>query len=164
MPEPDELETEVEVRVWDLEEGSRSIASSDEYNITVRNETLAACFHFWTESPTPDQIWIRSESIDLEEIPDNVASAMQDYVDDSVISWPAEFDSRQGEIDREEATIGITQNVDDDEVRYLFRIWSRDYVDVFRAGERIGEDAVPSEVLNTAEKYLPSSVQFFPAP
>lgn len=156
------LEVEAEVRVWDTEKSSRG-DRKDEYNIVVRDGQLFASFRFWEES-RPVEIWIRSEQVDPEDIPDNVASAMQEYMDDSIVPWPETFGSRQGEVDREEATVDITQYEDEDDedgIRYRFKMWSRDYVDLFRDGERIDQNQVPPDVVDEAEEYIPTGVDYF---
>lgn len=156
------LEVEVEVRAWDTEENSRG-EGNDDYNIVVRYGNLVAAFHHWTEYRSLE-IYLPHEELELGEIPDNVASAMQEWLDDSIVPWPETFDSRQGEIDREEATVDVTEYEDEDDedgTRYRFRMWKRDFVDVFRDGERVDRSVVSPDVLDVAEQYIPSGVEYF---
>lgn len=162
----DDLDVEVELRVWDTENNSRSVNYGDEYTLVVRNGSVAYNARFYRERPRPLEIAIRSEDLTLDDIPSNIAAAMQEHVDDSMINWPTSHGVGQGSVERREIIITVTEIQEDSEGEehegktYKFYVYNTDYAEIGRDGDKVESTKVPPGILHEAEQYIPSGVDY----
>lgn len=161
MPGKQNLDVSVEVRVWDQANNSKSSSGNDEYTLLVVDDAPKFIARFYSENPRPRTTMIRTDNLDLADLPPHIASVIQEYIGGSVVNWPTSYSSRQGTIDRERATISIQ---DGQNTKYQFEIFDQDLVRITKDGSRIGKSSVPGTVLQGAQNFIPGNPNYFPAP
>lgn len=151
----------VEIRIWDQANNSKSSSGNDEYTLLVVDGTPKFIARFYTENPQRNTTMIKTDNLDLADLPSHIASVMQEYIDGSVVNWPKSHNSRQGNIHRERATITIE---DGQKPKYQFEIFDQDLVRISKDSSRIGKSSVPPAVLQEAQKFIPGNPDYFSAP
>lgn len=155
------LDVSVEVRVWEQPNNSKSSSGNDEFTLLVVDNDPKFIARFYSENPQPRTTMIRTDNLDLGDLPPRIASVMQEYIGGSVVNWPTSYSSRQGNIDRERATITIQ---DGQNTKYQFEVFDQDLVRITKDSSRIGKNSVPGTVLQEAQNFIPGNPDYIPGP
>lgn len=156
-----DFDSSIEVRVWDTPDNSKSDSGNDEYTLLVVDGEPKFIARFYTDSNRPRETIIKTDNLQLDDIPSNIASVMQEYIDDSEINWPDVYGSRQGQIRRERSTITIQH---DNDRKYQFEVFDQDLVRITDDEGRVSKESLPGPVLAEAQEYIPGDPEYIPAP
>jgi hypothetical protein len=155
MAQSGNLETTLRIQVRDRQSRHDDVSWNDDYTLIVEPSREVVLLTY--EEPRQGfETLLTNEILDLDDLPDRVVAAMQQYADTSVVNWPTSPGPNPDPIEREEAEIQVTDDTD----TYSFQVIGGDYIRVRQNGDIITSTQVPAAVQNEAESYIPSSADY----
>jgi len=154
MSKTNNLDVSVKLRITDKKSTNNFPHDGDVYSLYVdESDDYFVGKTYREDRRNFDYFWDHA-NLNLGQIPDRVAAAMQQYTGNK-ISWPNSVASNQIDVEKQEAHISLRNGED-----FEFSVYQGKHVRITKNDSPVRIDDITQSVRQEAENYLPANPEY----